>query len=108
MRYIYLIIISLSCVLLFSCKTNTSSVLTFEQKFQHDQIMEGIDKDSLIKGRALAKTECASCHRFYFPREYSPEQWIKIIRKKARRLSLGKKQMADINLYFQIESRSTR
>lgn len=108
MRYIYLIIITLSCAFLFSCKTNTASVLTFEQKVQHDEILEGIDKDSLKKGRALAKTECASCHRFYFPREYSPEQWTKIIRKKARRLSLGKEQMADINLYFQTESRSTR
>jgi hypothetical protein len=107
MRYAHSIFIGvLLCAILIACKTSTGSFPTPEKLVKSDDISEGIDKESLTRGRALAVTECAGCHRFYFPREYSPSEWNRIIRKKAKRLSLGKEQIADINLYFQTASRA--
>lgn len=106
MRYAHSIFIGvLLCAILFACKTSTGSFPTSERPVKSDHVSEEIDKESLTRGRALAVTECAGCHRFYSPREHSPEEWDRIIRRKAKRLSLGKKQIADINLYFQTESR---
>jgi len=107
MRYAHSIFIGvLLCAILFACKTSTGSFPTSEKWVKSDQVSEGIDKESLSRGRALAVTECAGCHPFYYPREYSPNEWNRIIRKKAKRLSLGKEQVADINLYFQTASRA--
>ena len=107
MRYAYSIFIGvLSCAILLACKNYTASLPTPEHLVKYGQVSEGVDKDSLTRGRSLAVTECAGCHRFYFPREYSPEEWNRIIRKKAKRLSLGKEQIEDINLYFQTASRT--
>ena len=107
MRYSHpIFIIVLLCAILLACKTYTGSLPTPEQLVKCGQVSGGVDKDSLTRGRALAVTECAGCHRFYFAREYSPNEWNRIIRKKAKRLSLGKEQIADINLYFQTASRA--
>ena len=86
---------------LFSCNMNTSSDLRSELNFQ-----EGMDKDSYLRGRSLVMTECIGCHRFYSPDEYTSEQWVKIINRKKKRLSLSENQAKDINLYFKIESSS--
>ena len=107
MRYAHSIFIGvLLCAILIACKTSTGSFPTPEQLVKWDQISEGVDKNSLIRGRALAVTECAGCHRFYFPKQYSPEEWNRVILKHSKRLSLGKEQIADINLYFQTASRA--
>ena len=107
MRYAHSIFIGvLLCSILIACKTSTGLISNTGKTGQSDDISEGIDKEALTRGRALAVTECAGCHRLYFPREYSPDEWNRIIRKKAKRLSLGKEQIADINLYFQTASRA--
>ncbi len=94
----------LLCAIFVACKTLPGLLPTSEQLLKSGCASEWIDKDSLAKGRVLAVTECVGCHRFYFPKEYTSEQWDRIIRKKAKRLSLSKEQMADINLYFQAAS----
>ena len=68
------------------CPGPAGSVLMREQLRQY-----GIpDKDikAFQKGKELAVMECATCHRFFLPREYSPEEWVGIIRNQAKRLSL--------------------
>jgi len=107
MKYLILIIITLLYVTLFSCKTYTPPVLTSGNKSQFDNASEGFDKKSYANGRALAMTECASCHRFYYPRKYSPDQWKDIISKKEQRLSLREEQVTDIKFYLLTESKST-
>lgn len=63
------------------------------------------NENSLLKkGRILAMTECAECHRYYSPEEYTPEEWDEIIRGKAQRLSLRADQVDALNLYFKLES----
>jgi len=106
MKYAHLIVVVLSFAILSACKTYTSSLPTPEQLDTLGRVPEGLDKDSLSRGRALAMTECAGCHRFYFPKEYSPEEWDRIILKHSKRLSFDKKQMKKINLYFQTASRA--
>ena len=90
----------LLCSLFLACGTYTGSLPTPEQLAASVGINKGLDTDSLRRGRALAVTECVACHRFFYPREYSPEEWNEIILKKAKRLSLGKKQMEDIGFYL--------
>jgi len=107
MCYVHSVFISiLLWLILFACKTYTSSLPTPEQLFKNGQVSEEVDKGSLTRGRALAVTECSGCHRFYFPKEYSPAEWNRIIIKKAKRLSLGRERIADIKLYFQTASRA--
>jgi len=107
MRYGHLIfIVVLSFAILLACKTYTGSLPTPDQLDKLGRVPEGLDQDSLSRGRALAMTECADCHRFYFPKEYSPEKWNKVIMKHSKRLSFHKKQIEDINLYFQTASRA--
>jgi len=107
MKYAHLIfVVVLSSAILLACKTYTGSLPTPEQLDTLGRVPEGLDKDSLSRGRALAMTECAGCHRFHFPKEYSPEEWNRIILKHSKRLSFYKKQIEDINLYFQTASRA--
>jgi hypothetical protein len=61
---------------------------------------------ALRRGRALAITECSGCHRFYWPQEYPPEEWDRIMREMAPRTSLGEGQTEDLALYFSAASRT--
>ena len=107
MRYARsMFIVVLLCAIQFACQKHTGSFPPPEEMFREDNVSGAIHKESFKRGRALAATECADCHRFYSPREYSPAEWERIIRRKAKRLSLGQEQMADINLYFQTASKT--
>ncbi len=64
--------------------------------------------ESMRRGRALAVTECTSCHRFFWPDEYPPEAWRGIISTMATRLSLTERQAEDVQQYFMSASRATR
>ena len=84
------------------CSGSSGSVLIKEQLRQY-----GVpDKDikAFQRGKELAVMECATCHRFFLPREYSPEEWEGIIPNQAKRLSLDKQQIADLQTYFQVAS----
>ena len=85
---------------LLACGTYIGSLPTPEQLAKSGSVTEGLDMASLKRGRALAMTECVGCHRFFYPSEYSPEEWNRIIQDKAKRLSLGKEQMQDIGFYY--------
>ena len=89
---------------LFGCTVKSVSLPTADQLFLNRTVPESTDMEGLRRGRALAITECASCHRFFFPREYSPEEWHRIIRVMGRRTSLDQRQVNDIDYYFQLAS----
>ncbi len=61
--------------------------------------------DSLQRGRALAVTECAACHRMYWPREYSPRQWVHLGPTMSERALLSRDQARDLTRYLVLASR---
>jgi uncharacterized protein with PIN domain len=61
---------------------------------------QGADEAALRRGRALAMTECTECHRYYWPHEYSAEQWRGIVKKMGKRASLSSAQTEAVELYF--------
>lgn len=104
MRYIYcfMIISMLFATFAAGCAGPSGSLLMRKQLKQYGVADQDIP--AFQRGKELAAMECAGCHRFFLPREYSPEEWEGIIRNQAKRLSLDKQQIADIKLYFQVAS----
>ena len=103
-HHTYIFLIVLLSLFLLACGMYQGSLPTLEQLAKSGDVPEGLDMASLKRGRTLAMTECVSCHRFFYPREYSPEEWNEIILNKAKRLSLGKEQIVDIGLFYRMVS----
>jgi hypothetical protein len=59
-----------------------------------------IDVGALDRGRAIAITECAGCHRHYWPEERRPNHWSRILRNMGERASLSSEEVEDLQLYF--------
>ena len=109
MRYAHFIFIfALLSVICYGCSTPYGLLPTAEILLKYDIDPKPADVKAVNRGRALSLRECSACHRFYFPKEYSPEEWPKIIRKMGKRMSLDKKQTEDLNLYFQLASKALR
>lgn len=109
MQYIHrVLILGLLFLIIVGCAASSDSLLTAKQLVSYGVAPEDADMDALRRGRAMAVRECAACHRFYFPKEYSSEEWPKIIRKMGKRMGLDQRTIADLDLYFQLASRSER
>ena len=93
----------LAAALLIGCATMSEPGLTSER-----MAAAGVDEAAMRRGRALAVTTCAECHRFYWPHEYSAEEWPGIARKMGNRASLSKSQVDDLVLYLVTTSRAVR
>jgi hypothetical protein len=104
----FILILGLLVLIFNGCSTLDSSLPTAESLLIYEIVPKDVDTKALNRGRALAVTECSGCHRFFFPQEYSPEEWRRIIRAMGKRMSLGGKQIEDLNLYFQLTSRALR
>jgi hypothetical protein len=91
--------------LIAACATSARSLPTAGQLLQSGGVPEGVGRNALKNGRALAVTQCAGCHRFFYPEEYTPENWALIIRRMGKLSSLDKKQAREITQYFQTASR---
>ena len=63
---------------------------------------------SMQRGRALAVTECTTCHRFFFPYEYPSAIWSKLTKNMGRKASLSNRQIGDLTRYMVAASRVTR
>ncbi len=98
-----LVVALLVATMLTGCATISGTALTSEQ-----MAAQGIDEMAMRRGRAIAVTSCAECHRFYWPREYSPEEWPGIARDMGGQASLSKAQIANLELYLVESSRTTR
>ena len=109
MRYThYILVFSLISVLIAACTISTRSLPTADQlaKYQAPDIK--VDVTALRRGRALAVTNCAGCHRFFYPEEYSNGEWPEIIRDMGKVSSLNNKQLKDVMYYFNVASRTVR
>lgn len=93
---------------LIGCMTSSNWLPTAEQLLTRGMVPEGAESAALRRGRALAVTECAGCHRFYWPQEYPPGAWPKIVRDMGSRMSLGKEQAEALELYFLAASTSAQ
>jgi mono/diheme cytochrome c family protein len=102
----FVLILGMIFLIFNGCITLERSLPTAETLLTYDTVPKDVDTKALNRGRALAVTQCSSCHRFFFPDEYLPEEWRAIIRNMAQRMSLNQKQVEDIDLYFQVASRA--
>jgi len=102
------LILGLLFLIFNGCATLDRSLPTAETLLTYDIVPQNIDSKALNRGRALAVRQCSDCHRFFFPEEYPPEEWRVIIPQMAKRMSLSKEQLKDIDLYFQVASRALR
>jgi len=90
------------------CATGKASIPTAEELGAAGTLPRGADPDALRRGRAVLVTECAACHRLFWPNEYSPAQWRAIVKRMARRASLSGDQAADLLFYLLTAGRSGR
>lgn len=99
----------LGCVLMVAaiagCATAIRSLPTASELIARGSLPANADRSALQRGRALAITECAQCHRFFWPEEYSSSKWQEILRRMAPLSSLSVSQAADLKLYFLAASR---
>jgi hypothetical protein len=58
----------------------------------------------LEEGRTLFIKECASCHRHYWPAEYTPQRWREILHRHRKRGSLTQQQFAPLEKYLTLAS----
>ena len=56
--------------------------------------------------RTLSITECVGCHRTYWPREFSPNQWSDITQNMGARASLTTPEIKALRSYFMAAARS--
>lgn len=106
-RQMMLVAFLLSMILL-ACGSHTPTRTAPEEFSRGDQVPEDVDQESFVRGRALAMTECTGCHRYFYPREYTSDEWRRIIRKKTKRLSLIPKESEDLELFFRTASETAR
>lgn len=106
--YILIIVAATAAVVAAACATSSGSLPTAEQLLHPVQAGADENTEALNRGRALLVTQCATCHRLYWPREYSPEEWEGIIRKMGRSASLSKGQIEEIQAYMRLASLSER
>jgi len=71
-------------VLIAGCSLDAVSPPTAEVFNASAQPYKVVDVEAFREGRTLAVTRCAQCHRFFFPKEFSPEEWIRIFFYTAR------------------------
>ena len=91
--------------LLVGCLAASRTLPTPEDLLETSAVPHDADPQALRRGRALAVTSCASCHRLYWPEEYPPETWNPIVDRMAPLASLNTKQRADLLAYLQAASR---
>lgn len=82
------------------CVTADRYLPTADELIARGAASANADRSALQRGRTLAITECAQCHRFFWPDEYSSSEWREIVRRMAPLSSLGANQSADLELYF--------
>ncbi len=62
----------------------------------------------LRRGRAVAMTQCAQCHRVHYPKEYAPAEWPAITARMARLAGLSGDDGKALAAYLKAASRAER
>ncbi len=89
------------------CCTTYTPLPTNDELASMGAVPQGADYDSLCRGRALAVTECAACHRFLWPYEYPPEAWPGLVNRMGGKTQLSRRQIGDVTRYMVAASRAT-
>ena len=91
--------VTATVLLVASCRSAGLGMPTIRELATHGLPPE-VDVTALDRGRAIAITECAGCHRHYWPEERRPNHWSRILRKMGERASLSGEEVEDLELYF--------
>lgn len=94
-----------AAALVVGCTVSTGGLPAPRDLVEAGALSPGADTAALDRARALAITECAACHRFFWPREYPPESWRAVIPDMGRRASLSQSQIEALQVYFEAASR---
>ena len=90
------------------CVTAPNSFYTPGELAQLGAVPPGAELAPLRRGRALAITECAECHRLYHPNEYPPRAWRGIAESMGRRASLSQDDIAALQAYLTVAAAHAR
>jgi hypothetical protein len=99
-----LLLFALVLLLFIACETSQKTMPTYTAVMQHSGGKARIDQEAFNRGRAIAITDCASCHRHFYPGEYTPDEWESIIKSMSKRTSLDAEQTEDTVLFFKTSS----
>jgi mono/diheme cytochrome c family protein len=91
-----------------SCAGDRSFLPTAEELSAAGALPRGVEIEALRRGRAIFVTECSACHRLFPPRDHSPEQWRRIVKRMAPRASLSGSQAEDLLHYLSAAGRGGR
>ncbi|MDP8242549.1 MAG: hypothetical protein P9L94_00600 [Candidatus Hinthialibacter antarcticus] len=107
-QLVFAICVTAFMTVFVGCETaQTVWMPTHEQLIALGDVSQHVEADSLRRGRILAVTECASCHRQFWPNEYSEREWPSILRKMGKRAFLDQDQVKDLINYHVAASRAS-
>ena len=94
---LFLVINTIGLVMAFllACQTTPASMPVYSS-----QLNAGVDAAAYNRGRNLALTDCASCHRIYYPKEYTAAEWKRIMPPMGKRASLSAEDVEDLLIYY--------
>lgn len=94
-------------LVLSGCCTTGGTLPTSDELASMAATPEGTSHDALWRGRALVVTECAECHRLFWPNEYAPEAWPGLVIRMGRKMPWSSGQIADMTRYLVAASQAT-
>jgi cytochrome c5 len=56
--------------------------------------------EALQEGRSVFLKDCAECHRYYWPEEYTPTEWRALLPEMGDRTGLGDDELRALTLYL--------
>ena len=92
--------------ILGACTARSLYLPTTDRLRSEGAVDGGANVESLRRGRVVALTRCAECHRVFGADEVLPERWPSVVRDMGRRASLTRSEMVDLGRYFGVASRS--
>lgn len=95
------LVISLSFVLMAGCASRMPLANTLTEGAE----LEASEVDQLAWGRTVAITQCFSCHRQFWPDEYSPREWRPLAKRMGQRAFLSKSEESALRAYMATASR---
>lgn len=64
--------------------------------------------EQLARGRNLYMSSCTECHSVYYPSEFVPAAWTKLVADMRTRSNLTEAEAADVTAYLVTASQATR
>ncbi|MEM7261613.1 MAG: hypothetical protein AAF488_06450 [Planctomycetota bacterium] len=97
------LVLVFAALLVAACSSARYSLPTTEELRQTGRFSEP-ELESLEEGRIIGVTECADCHRMYWPAEKPSEEWPGIMHAMADRSGLEDADVEHLSFYFSMVS----